>query len=111
MNEKEHGVHQSHCCAKHGCKYGDENCPVLEGLILQDHPCLDCERGSFTKKIKSIHVNGYGTLTSMQNSNGEYVANVVFDECLDKYLFLDDVGRIDMEINKDYVVWVSYYYE
>ena len=23
------GVHQTHCCVVHGCKYGDEDCPVV----------------------------------------------------------------------------------
>lgn len=26
------GVHETHCCSVHGCKYGDEDCPVSIGL-------------------------------------------------------------------------------
>jgi len=37
------GVHRTHCCKKHGCKYGDEKCPVILGTIKQDHPCEDCK--------------------------------------------------------------------
>jgi hypothetical protein len=38
------GVHRTHCCKKHGCKYGDhDNCPVCLGLIIQDHLCEDCD--------------------------------------------------------------------
>lgn len=36
------GTHQSHCCLKHGCKYGDEDCPVVFELIKQDYPCEFC---------------------------------------------------------------------
>ena len=36
------GVHQSHCCKKHGCKYGEENCPVANGSVKQDTPCERC---------------------------------------------------------------------
>lgn len=37
------GVHRTHCCIMHGCKYGDEDCPVLIGVVLQDHLCEDCD--------------------------------------------------------------------
>lgn len=41
--EKENwGVHETHCCAKHGCKYGDEDCPVVIGFIKQKYDCEDC---------------------------------------------------------------------
>jgi len=36
------GVHQTHCCYEHGCEYGDEDCPIVLGLINQDHPCEEC---------------------------------------------------------------------
>lgn len=36
------GVHRKHCCSKHGCKYGDKDCPVVLGIIKQDYPCMDC---------------------------------------------------------------------
>jgi len=36
------GVHETHCCVEHGCKYGDEDCPVVIGLIKQKYFCQDC---------------------------------------------------------------------
>lgn len=36
------GTHSSHCCKKHGCKYGDDDCPVHHGHIIQDYPCEWC---------------------------------------------------------------------
>lgn len=36
------GVHATHCCFIHGCKYGDEDCPVESGLIKQAYPCECC---------------------------------------------------------------------
>jgi len=36
------GVHQSHCCIDHGCKYNDKDCPVVSGQIKQKYPCEDC---------------------------------------------------------------------
>lgn len=32
-------VHGSHCCATHGCKYGNADCPVVTGLTVQLYPC------------------------------------------------------------------------
>ena len=36
-------VHASHCCKWHGCKYGDDDCPVVTGLIKQEYLCEWCE--------------------------------------------------------------------
>lgn len=36
------GVHQTHCCARHGCVYGEPDCPVYMSRIKQDFPCEDC---------------------------------------------------------------------
>lgn len=35
-------VHTEHCCVFHGCKYGDEDCPVYLGLKKQSYPCEFC---------------------------------------------------------------------
>lgn len=35
-------VHSAHCCVIHGCKYGDENCPVVLGDEVQESPCSQC---------------------------------------------------------------------
>ena len=35
-------VHISHCCKYHGCKYGDENCPVVKGEVKQTYLCEQC---------------------------------------------------------------------
>lgn len=36
------GVHVSHCCKWHGCKYGDYDCPVCSGEVEQLYLCEDC---------------------------------------------------------------------
>lgn len=36
------GVHASHCCKWHGCKYGDPDCPVVSGEVEQKYLCEDC---------------------------------------------------------------------
>jgi hypothetical protein len=38
------GVHETHCCKKHGCKYGDIDCPVKLGLTVQKY---ECEQGDY----------------------------------------------------------------
>lgn len=42
MDKSKWGVHKAHCCYIHGCKYGDPECPVVNGLTKQDHLCWDC---------------------------------------------------------------------
>lgn len=36
------GVHANHCCKEHGCKYGNQDCPVELGFIEQEYPCEVC---------------------------------------------------------------------
>lgn len=36
-------VHTEHCCLKHGCKYGDEDCTVTTGLAPQSYDCEQCD--------------------------------------------------------------------
>jgi hypothetical protein len=41
--DEEWGVHNSHCCEFHGCKYGDEtNCPVVTQVTKQLYMCDEC---------------------------------------------------------------------
>lgn len=44
------GVHATHCCKWHGCKYGDPDCPVVLGKIEQVYLCEDC--GYYLKEEK-----------------------------------------------------------
>jgi hypothetical protein len=44
------GVHQTHCCAKHGCKYGEVDCPVVAGIIKQSYPCESCDNENNKEK-------------------------------------------------------------
>ncbi len=36
------GTHKSHCCVRHGCKYGEPDCPVASGEIEQLYDCEEC---------------------------------------------------------------------
>jgi hypothetical protein len=42
MPLEDYGVHRTHCCKKHGCKYSNDNCPVASGEIVQSHACEFC---------------------------------------------------------------------
>lgn len=43
LPKEDWGVHESHCCLEHGCKYGDDNCPVALGQTPQDYTCEMCD--------------------------------------------------------------------
>lgn len=49
------GVHTSHCCKWHGCKYGDEDCPVVIGIAEQEYLCeyyyQDLENEEYHRQI------------------------------------------------------------
>jgi len=51
------GVHETHCCKRHGCKYGEhDNCPVTLGLIAQAYGCetgSDFNEDCFAEEITS----------------------------------------------------------
>lgn len=32
----------THCCVWHGCKYGDDGCPVAGGEVLPSYPNNNC---------------------------------------------------------------------
>lgn len=43
------GVHRTHCCVLHGCKYGeDEVCPVVQKVVIQDYLCECCSMDAYT---------------------------------------------------------------
>jgi hypothetical protein len=42
MDPSKYGVHRTHCCVIHGCKYGYEDCPVVNEVITQEYPCEYC---------------------------------------------------------------------
>ena len=35
-------VHTEHCCYRHGCKYGKDDCSVETGDKQQSYPCEQC---------------------------------------------------------------------
>jgi hypothetical protein len=43
MDKSKYGVHEAHCCIKHGCKYGDKDCTVVNGQTAQLYTCEWCE--------------------------------------------------------------------
>lgn len=53
-------VHTEHCCKKHGCKYGDDDCPVETGQKPQSYPCevcdMDLEDPNYVKLQKLVRM-------------------------------------------------------
>lgn len=35
-------VHETHCCKECGCKYGNDDCPMVLGIGEQRYDCPDC---------------------------------------------------------------------
>lgn len=56
------GVHDTHCCKIHGCKYGDKDCPVENGLSDGVKECESCffdkeEVKHFEKRFRALKVD------------------------------------------------------
>jgi hypothetical protein len=52
MENTEIRVHQSHCCALHGCKYGDKDCPVIIRLVIQTSTCDSCDEDGISRLVE-----------------------------------------------------------
>lgn len=44
------GVHKTHCCIIHGCKYMNEDCAVVHDRVTQEYICEDC----YNEGIKTV---------------------------------------------------------
>lgn len=64
------GVHVSHCCIHHGCKYGDTDCPVETGRSQQAYPCERCDGRIF--KIEQ----------ALKAFVSEFESNLVLDDVI-----------------------------
>ena len=91
------GVHRTHCCKIHGCKYGDDDCPVVLGIVKQDHPCEECgieklytladlekAREDTRVKCKEAFIDGYesghnDTVESRYGCSDELADNWIYD--------------------------------
>ena len=89
------GVHEHHCCAKHGCKYeNDSNCPVVLGLTKQKYPCEMCD----IEKEQGLESS---------NEIEELLKELKrYDEYLDKEDF-NDIGSIVFSENPE-GEWIKY---
>lgn len=54
------GVHATHCCKICGCKYGNDDCPVVKGSVEPVYKCYECEStdcngcGEYIRKIANL---------------------------------------------------------
>jgi len=53
MEKERYGVHITHCCYLHGCKYGYDDCPVSTGEVKQEYVCEYCSDEGY-KEVKEI---------------------------------------------------------
>ena len=60
MTIRNPGTHRTHCCFIHGCKYGNDECPVAKGGIEQEFICEDCEADGIksVEEIKAMNTLG-----------------------------------------------------
>ena len=71
--------HGSHCCKKHGCKYGDDECPVVLGIIKQEYrqECCDISDILLTEAYMAIlkDMKEKNIVVLLQSDVEKFIAN------------------------------------
>jgi len=85
------GVHQTHCCKGHGCKYNDADCPVvlgeIEGLSACefDKPDSTCSGEPTVSQLNTDRIKAYNNFASTYNVNESIIRdsfNAGIDWCI-----------------------------
>lgn len=73
MEKIGNGVHVTHCCLHHGCKYDAEDCPVETGAIAQAHPCEQCQEDHLLarEQVEVIVSNTARSIAEFLTAQGE----------------------------------------
>lgn len=79
-----YGVHGSHCCIQHGCKYGDPTCPVFLGLVKQEcrqECCQDADR-DLRDHLKSVvfHLHSMNSQDKRHLDAIDYLEDIIDNE-------------------------------
>lgn len=67
MDTSRWGVHETHCCVIHGCKYGDEDCPVERVETKQEYPCEYC--GEYPYENELVVRSKFGIVYDARKAN------------------------------------------
>lgn len=102
-------VHDAHCCKKHGCKYGDADCTVVNG----PNPGIRCEDCYDEPDVENINLAlgafdwtwigqrapyDKGTVTFTKNGQGEFEVNAPgLDRQMLRYVMTAFVDKIVSE--------------
>lgn len=54
MEDRRNAIHASHCCKQCGCKYGDDDCPVVLGHVESKYPCEGNHSKTFTMNESEV---------------------------------------------------------
>ena len=71
MDKEKWGVHETHCCVLHGCKYGDDDCPVVNKLTKQKYICEQCEEDGISE-VEDIDMI-FDAVETLQNHTQYYI--------------------------------------
>jgi hypothetical protein len=93
---------ETHCCVVHGCKYGEEDCPVVSGTIKQKYLCERCNDEGY-QDIPKTNV-GYHELLWMPCSINGLPEGMTWREWLRELLIdcviNEDFGHMKLNVNR-----------
>lgn len=77
------GVHITHCCVYHGCKYAEPDCPVWSGEVEQKYDCEQCEYEDrmpilnyLNKRLNEVPLSNVETWTELARAKEFVIAEM-----------------------------------
>lgn len=88
---RNYGTHGTHCCAEHGCKYGNIDCPVVSCVMTQNYKCEECsgshwDTTHFQNEIATLGDNAF--LRHLKNDSALLLA---LNEMKKRNIHADDI--------------------
>jgi len=96
------GVHRTHCCVKHGCKYSaDDYCPVVNKEVEQKYLCEDCGYDGITQlsQLYSTDHMNISRINAKGNSCNFCDRGIISDNGINLTFPYDDVTLIETKGN------------
>lgn len=73
MNLREMETHATHCCKLHGCKYSEEDCPVVNEVVAQTCLCEICVDEGRT--LEGVHASKVARTSIPEENWSEHEKN------------------------------------
>lgn len=88
---RNYGTHGTHCCAEHGCKYGDIDCPVVSGFMTQNYECEECSDSHWETKHFENEIATLGDNAFLRHLKNDSLLLLTIKEMKKRDINVDDI--------------------